>query len=154
MSFFLSYLPPAVTLVVSSRADPPLPLAQLRARGELIEVRADDLRFTPAESASMLASVGRVTLSDRTATALCHRTEGWAAGLQLAGLVLRGSEEPAVTADGFRGDERHVLDYLSAEVLDKIEEGHRDLLVRTSVLERLSGPLCDQVLQRRGSTES
>ena len=154
VEFFLNYLPPTVTLVVASRADPPLPLAQLRARGELIEVRADDLRFTEEESAIMLASVGRVTLTSLTATALCHRTEGWAAGLQLAGLALRNSEEPAVTVGDFRGDERHVLDYLSAEVLDKIEQGHRDLLVRTSVLERLSGPLCDQVLQSSGSAEA
>ena len=153
VEFLLSYLPPTVTLVVSSRADPPLPLARLRARGELIEVRADDLRFTAEESARMLASVGRLTISDLTAAALCRRTEGWAAGLQFAALALRDSEDPTVTAGEIRGDERHILDYLSAEVLDKTEQGYREFLVRTSVLEQLSGPLCDEVLQSSGSTE-
>ncbi len=151
VEFLLSYLPPSLLLVLASRADPPLPLARLRARQQLVEVRGDDLRFTAEESAALLASVATVPLSQAAVSGLWQRTEGWAAGLQLAALALRGSAEPSATAAEIRGDDRHILDYLTAEVLTQTDPGHRDFLVRTSVLPRLSGPLCDAVLQLTGS---
>lgn len=151
LEFLLAYLPASLRLVMAGREDPALPLARLRARGELTEVRAADLRFTVQESGDVIAAVGGVGLRPATLTELWHRTEGWAVGLQLAALSLRGSDRPESTVARLRGDDRHVLDYFSAEVLARMEPGQRDLLVRGSVLERLSGPLCDAVLGRTGS---
>jgi LuxR family transcriptional regulator, maltose regulon positive regulatory protein len=150
MEFFLSYLPPALRVVIAGRSDPPLPLARLRARGELAELRAADLGFRVDEAAALLAAVGDIPGDASAAAVLCDRTEGWAAGLQLAALALRGTDwRPALAT--IRGDDRHVLDYFSTEVIDRLPADHRDLLVRMSVLERLSGPLCDHVLDRHGS---
>ena len=151
VEFVLSYLPPALRLVIAGRADPPLPLARLRARGELTDIRASDLRFTDAEAAALVSAVGGIEVDADAMDALRERTEGWAAGLQLAALSVRGSAAPAAAAAAIRGDDRHVLDYFSAEVLDRLPADHRDLLVRASVLERLSGPLCDAALDRTGS---
>ncbi|WP_209306509.1 LuxR C-terminal-related transcriptional regulator [Blastococcus sp. CT_GayMR19] len=151
LEFLLAYVPASLRLVMAGRADPPLPLARLRARGELTEIRAEDLRFTPEESTAMIATVGGIGLPPSTLVHLWRRTEGWAVGLQLAALSLRGSDRPESRLARLRGDDRHILDYLSAEVLDRLEPEQRDLLVRASVLERLSGPLCDAVLERTGS---
>ncbi|MDF2977467.1 MAG: malT [Actinomycetospora sp.] len=153
VEFLLAYLPPTLHLVLAGRSDPPLPLARLRARRELTEIRAADLGFRPDEAAALLCAVGDAAFDAEAVTALCARTEGWAAGLQLAALTVRGAADPATAATTIRGDDRHVLDYLSTEVLDRLETDHRDLLVRTSVLERLTGPLCDHVLGRDGSAE-
>ena len=138
-------------LVVAGRTDPPLPLPRLRARGELTEIRAEDLRFSPREAGALVTSVGDVDLDASAVHGLCERTEGWAAGLQLAAIALRGATAPAAAVDAIRGDDRHILDYFTAEVFEGLPASHRDLLVRASVLERLSGPLCDAVLQRTGS---
>ena len=148
VEFLLAYLPPALRVVIAARADPPLPLARLRARGELTEVRAADLRFRVDEAAELLSAVGAPPLD---AGLLRDRTEGWAAGLQLAALTIRQAERPAEAATRLDGAERHLLDYLSFEVVDRLAPDHRDLLVRSSVLERLSGPLCDAALGRTGS---
>jgi LuxR family transcriptional regulator, maltose regulon positive regulatory protein len=153
LEFLLTYLPPSLRLVLGARADPALPVARLRARGQLTEIRAADLRFTAEESAAMITSVGGVRLPPTELGHLLDRTEGWAVGLQLAALALRGSDDPRSTVARLRGDDRHVLDYLGTEVLDRLDAGQRDLLVRTSVLDRLSGPLCDAVLGRTGSDE-
>lgn len=149
VEFLLSYLPPALHLVIASRADPPLPLARMRARGTLAEIRVGDLRCTPAEGAALVAAVGDVATT--AAGGLVERTEGWPAGLQLVALTLRGSADPAAAATTMRGNERHILDYFAAEVLPGLDPDQRDLLVRSSVLERLSGPLCDAVLDTTGS---
>ena len=151
MEFFLSYLPAGLRVVIATRADPPLPLARMRARGELTELRAADLGFSVEEAATLLSTVGNTSLDRLAAGLLWERTEGWAAGLQLAALSIRGAALPEAAAMAIHGDDRHILDYLSAEVLDRLATDQRDLLVRTSVLERLSGPLCDDVLDRRGS---
>jgi LuxR family maltose regulon positive regulatory protein len=151
VEFLLSYLPTTVQLVVASRADPPLPLARLRARGELAEVRADDLRFSVAESTAILEAAGRVRLPAAAVEDLCRRTEGWAAGLRLVALTLAGSEDPVRAAGQFGGDDRHVVDYLSDEVLDGLSSSDREFLVRSSVLDQLSGSLCDAVLGRGDS---
>lgn len=144
VEYLLSYLPPALRLIVAGRADPALPLARLRARGELTELRADDLRFSPAEAADLVGAVSGRTPVDGDAAAAWRRTEGWAAGLQLVGLALR--RDAGATA----GD-RHVLDYLASEVLPSLDPAQRELLVATAPLERLSGALCDAALDTTGS---
>ena len=151
LEFLLEYLPPSLRVVMAGRADPALPLARLRARGQLAEIRADDLRFTLEESADLVAAVGGSRLPPASAAQLWERTEGWAAGLQLAALSVRGSGEPEAAVSRLRGDDRHILDYLATEVLDRLDPAQLDLLVRMSVLRRLSGPLCDAVLGRSGS---
>jgi len=135
---------------VSGRADPPLPLARLRARGQLAELRAADLRFTPEEAVALLDAAAGPGLPAAAAEALVARTEGWAAGLQLAGLSLRGHADPAGFVAAFGGSHRFVLDYLADEVLDGQPGPVREFLLETSVLERLSGQLCDAVTGRAG----
>ena len=139
VAFLLENLPPGLRVVVSSRADPPLPLARLRARGQLAELRAADLRFTAEEAAALLGEAAGPGLPAAAAAALVARTEGWAAGLQLAGLSLRGHADPAGFVAAFSGSHRFVLDYLADEVLDGQPGQVRAFLLETSVLERLSG---------------
>jgi LuxR family maltose regulon positive regulatory protein len=150
VAFLLENLPPGLRVVVSGRADPPLPLARLRARGQLAELRAADLRFTPEEAAALLGETAGPGLPGTAVAALVARTEGWAAGLQLAGLSLRGHADPAGFAAAFSGSHRFVLDYLADEVLDGQTGQVRAFLLETSVLERLSGELCDAVTGRAG----
>ena len=139
--------------MIAGRSDPPLPLARLRARGELVELRAAELGFTVQEAAALLTAVGDMPVDSAAAAVLRERTEGWAAGLQLAALTIRHAERPAEAAARLDGGDRHVLDYLSLEVVDRLTPDQRDLLVRAAVLERLSGPLCDAALQRSGSAD-
>jgi LuxR family maltose regulon positive regulatory protein len=148
VAFLLENLPPGLRVAVSSRADPPLPLARLRARGQLAELRAADLRFTGEEAAALLTEAAGPGLPGTAVSALTTRTEGWAAGLQLAGLSLRGHADPAGFAAAFSGSHRFVLDYLADEVLDGQPEPVRAFLLETSVLERLTGELCDAVTGR------
>ena len=150
VAFLLENLPPGLHLVVSSRADPPLPLARLRARGQLAELRAAELRFTTGEGAALLGVAGP-GLPEAAVAALTVRTEGWAAGLKLAALSLRGQADPAGFVAAFSGSHRFVLDYLADEVLDGQTGPVRAFLLETSVLERLSGELCDAVTGRAGS---
>lgn len=145
VGFLLEHLPPQAGLAIATRADPPLPLSRLRARGELVELRAADLRFTPDEAATFLGDVMGLTLSRTQVAALGARTEGWVAGLQLAGLSLRGVDDTAGFVDAFTGSHRFVLDYLVDEVLRHQPEPVRRFLLDTSVLRQLSGPLCDWV---------
>ena len=150
MEFFLDRLPPQVRLVISTRADPGLPLARLRARGELIEVRAADLRFTAEEAGAYLTASTGLTFTAADIDALEERTEGWVAALQLAALSLRGREDAAGFIDGFAGDDRFVVDYLVEEVLDRQPEPVRRFLVETSILDRLTASLCDAVTAGSG----
>ena len=151
VGFLLEHLPPGLHPVLASRADPPLALARLRARGQLAELRAAELRFTADEAAAMLREVAGADLPDAAVAALAARAEGWAAGLQLAGLSLRGQEDVAGFVAAFTGSHRYVLDYLAEEVLERQSEQVRAFLLETSVLERLSGALCDAVTGRTGS---
>ncbi|MEQ4726205.1 LuxR C-terminal-related transcriptional regulator [Nonomuraea sp. B19D2] len=151
VEFFLGYLPPSFRLVVASRLDPALPLARLRARGELTEIRAAGLRFTDDEATGLVAGVAGDTLDTDGVADLVHRTEGWAAGIKLMALAVRAAPGPPAGVDTVRGDDRHVVDYLTSEVLDGLRAGQRDFLLRTSVLEQLCGPLCDAVLEQSGS---
>jgi LuxR family maltose regulon positive regulatory protein len=151
LAFFLDHLAAGVHVALSTRVDPPLPLARMRARGELAELRAAELRFSDQEAAALLNGSMDLQLADEDVERLTERTEGWAAGLVLAGLSLRGREDASGFVASFHGDNRHVADYLGAEVLARQPEAVRTFLLRTSVLERLSGPLCDAVLQTQGS---
>jgi ATP/maltotriose-dependent transcriptional regulator MalT len=151
--FLLEHLPAGLRLAVACRADPPLPLPRLRARGELAELRAAELRFTQEEAAELLREAAGAAVSADVVAALEARTEGWAAGLQLAALSLRGQEDAASFVAGFSGSHRYVLDYLAEEVLDRQPETVRTFLLETSVLDRLSGELCDAVTGRPGSQQ-
>jgi LuxR family transcriptional regulator, maltose regulon positive regulatory protein len=151
VAFLLENLPPGLHLVVSSRADPPLPLPRLRARGQLAELRGAELRFTTEEAAALLGAAAGPGLPGTAVAALTARTEGWAAGLQLAALSLRGQADPAGFVAAFTGSHRFVLDYLTDEVLDGQTGQMRAFLLETSVLERLSGELCEAVTGRAGS---
>ena len=151
VAFLLGHLPPGLHLVLASRADPPLPLARLRGRGQLAELRATELRFTSEEAAALLREAAGPGLPNAVAAVLAARTEGWAAGLQLAGLSLRGQADAAGFVAAFTGSHRYVLDFLADEVLDRQDEELRTFLLETSVLERLSGELCDAVTGRTGS---
>ena len=152
LEFLLEHRPPGLDLVLASRSDPPLSLARLRARGQLTELRAADLRFTAGEAAALLQQVASShVLPDAVVTALASRTEGWAAGLQLAALSLRGQPDVAGFVAAFTGSHRYVLDYLAEEVLERQPAPMRAFLLETSVLERLSGALCDAVTGGPGS---
>ena len=151
LGFLLEHRPPGLGVVLSSRSDPPLPLARLRARGQLAELRAAELRFTADEAAAMLREASGADLPDAAVAALAARTEGWAAGLQLAALSLRGQADVAGFVAAFTGSNRYVLDFLAEEVLERQSEQVRTFLLETSVLERLSGELCDAVTGRTGS---
>jgi ATP/maltotriose-dependent transcriptional regulator MalT len=150
LAFLVDHRPTGTTVVLASRTDPPLGLARRRARGQLTEIRAAELRFTPAEAAALLqrAAAG---LPEASVAALAARTEGWAAGLQLAALSLPGQDDAAAFVAAFTGSHRYVLDYLAEEVLERQDTQLRTFLRETSVLERLSGPLCDAVTGREGS---
>lgn len=143
VAFLLEHLPPQAALAIATRADPPLPLPRLRARAELVEVRAADLRFTPTEADTFLNQAMGLRLSPGQVAALDARTEGWAAGLQLAGLSLRGHDDTAAFVDAFTGSHRFVLDYLVEEVLGRQPDRMRRFLLGTAVLDRMTGPLCD-----------
>jgi LuxR family maltose regulon positive regulatory protein len=129
LRFLLEHLPPGLRLVLASRSDPPLPLARLRASGQLAELRADDLRFTTDEAAALLREALGADLPDAAVAVLAARTEGWAAGLQLAALSLRGQEDAAGFVAAFSGSHRYVLDYLAGEVLDRQAEELRGFLL-------------------------
>ncbi len=138
-------LPASAHLVLATRSDPPLPLGRLRARGQLTEIRADDLRFTTAEAATFLNDALGLGLDEYEIASLHDRTEGWAAGLQLAGLSIKGRDDRRPFIDAFAGDDQQIVDYLGSEVLDRQPPTLRQFLLRSSILDRLSGPLCAAV---------
>jgi len=150
MTFLLEHLPPQIHLVIASRADPALPLARLRGRGELVEIRAADLRFTPDEAAEYLNEAMGLTLTAEDVDALEGRTEGWIAALQLAALSMQGRDDIAGFIAGFAGDDRYIVDYLVEEVLQRQPEHVRSFLLQTSILSRLNGSLCDAVTGQDG----
>jgi ATP/maltotriose-dependent transcriptional regulator MalT len=150
MAFLVEHLPPHVHLVIATRADPALPVARWRARGELVEVRADELRFTAEEAAAYLNEAMGLALTAEHIAALEARTEGWIAALQLAALSIQGRDDPAGFIAGFAGDDRYIVDYLAEEVLQRQPDDVRHFLLRTSILNRLTGPLCDAVVGRDG----
>jgi len=151
LSFLIDHLPANMHLVITTREDPDLPLARLRARDHLSEIRAADLRFTREETESFLRGVMGLDLSRQDVAALEDRTEGWAVGLQLAGLSMQRQADPKSFIADFSGSNRHILDYLTDEVLQQQPEGIRTFLLQTAILDRLCGPLCDAVTGRHDS---
>jgi LuxR family transcriptional regulator, maltose regulon positive regulatory protein len=145
MAFLVDHLPPQLRLVIGTRADPALPLSRLRARGELVEIRASDLRFTREEVSSYLNDLNELDLTTADLATLESRTEGWVAALQLAALSLRDRDDRTSFIAGFAGDDRFVVDYLVEEVLSQQPEDVRRFLLDTSILDRLTGSLCDAV---------
>lgn len=152
VAFLIDNLPAHVQLVISSRTDPPLALARLRARGELVEIRAADLRFTPDEAGAYLTESMGVELDAGDVRALEARTEGWIAALQLAALSMQDRDDVSDFIRNFTGDDRFVVDYLAEEVLERQPEDVRAFLLQTSVLTRMTGPLCDAVTDGHGGT--
>jgi LuxR family maltose regulon positive regulatory protein len=150
MAFLLDHLPPRLHVVIASRIDPAFPLARLRARGELAEIRAAELRFTADEAAAYLNGMMGLRLTARDVAALEGRTEGWIAALQLAALSMQGRDDVASFIASFAGDDRYVVDYLAEEVLARQPERVQTFLLQTSILVRLSGPLCDAVTGQGG----
>ena len=156
LDFLVEHQPPRMHLVIITREDPPLPLARLRARGQMVEIRQDDLRFSPEESSDFLRRVMGLNLTGDDITALERRTEGWIAGLQLAALSMQGLDDsseytPSDFIDAFTGSSHYILDYLIEEVFERQPVEVQDFLLRTSILDRLSGSLCDAVAGRSGS---
>jgi LuxR family maltose regulon positive regulatory protein len=145
ITFLLDNLPPQMHVILSSRADPPWPLARLRARREMTELRTRDLRFTSAETASFLNDVMGLDLSPEDVAALEARTEGWIVGLQMAALSMRGRRDASGFIKALSGSHRFILDYLVEEVLERQARDVQDFLLNTSILERLTAPLCNAV---------
>ena len=143
--FCLDNLPPQMHLILAGRTDPPWPLARRRARGEMAELRTNDLRFTSEEAATFLNKVMKLDLPPEDVATLEHRTEGWIVGLQMAALSIQGQEDTSSFIQAFAGSHRFILDYLMEEVLDQQAPAIQDFLLKTSILERMSGPLCDSV---------
>ena len=149
--WFIDHAPPGLQLVLASRTEPALPVAALRAHGELLELRADDLRFTSEEADAFLNGRLALDLTPEDVEALVEKTEGWPAGLYLAALSLQHAADRHAFVRRFGGSNRHVVDFLVTEVLQAHDPPAQALMLRTSVLERLSGPLCDAVLEQEGS---
>jgi LuxR family transcriptional regulator, maltose regulon positive regulatory protein len=145
MALLLGHLPPSCQVVIITRADPPLPLARMRAVGEMVEIRARDLRFDLQEAAELIHAVVAVELTDGDVADLVERTEGWAAGLYLAALSLRGRSSPGAFVQQFTGHNRFIVDYLVEDVLSQQPDETREFLTRTSMLGRFCAPLCDAV---------
>ena len=145
MAFLLGHLPPSGQVVIITRADPPLPLARMRAIGEMVEIRGRELRFDPGQAAELIHAVAAVDLTERDVADLVARTEGWPAGLYLAALSLRGQSSPGAFVRHFTGDNRFIVDYLVEDVLSQQPNDVREFLTRTSVLGRFCAPLCDVV---------
>ena len=154
LTFLLDHLPPPMRLVIATRQDPPLPLARLRGRGHMTEIRAGDLRFTEEEATAFLNQTMGLGLTPDEVSALEARTEGWIAGLHLAALSLKGEADRAAFIRAFAGDDRHVMDYLVSEVVSRQSEAVQRFLLHTAILERLCGPLCDAVLDSDGQPGS
>ena len=150
VTFLLEHLPAHAHLLITTRADPPLQLALLRARGDLVEIRAADLRFTPEEASTYLNEVMGLDLRPEAVHALETRTEGWIAALQLAAISMQGRDDVAGFITGFTGNDRYIVDYLVDEVLARQPDEIRSFLLRTSILDRLSGSLCDAVTGSAG----
>jgi LuxR family transcriptional regulator, maltose regulon positive regulatory protein len=151
LAFLLDHLPETVQLAIASRSEPPLPLGRLRVRREIVEIRAPDLRFTDDEATALLNGTLELGLDAADILRLQGRTEGWAAGLQLAALSLAGRPDAHAFIASFAGDDRPIVDYLGFEVLDGQTEAIREFLLRTSILERLCGSVCDAVTGEVGS---
>ncbi len=153
LAFLVDHLPASMHLVIATREDPPLPLSRWRARGQMVEMRQVDLQFSPEETSDFLLRVMGLELSSDDVAALHQRTEGWIAGLQLTALSMQGREDVHRLVQSFTGSHRYILDYLIEEVFQQQPSESQDFLLSTSVLERLSVPLCDALTERDDSAQ-
>jgi LuxR family maltose regulon positive regulatory protein len=153
IAFLLDHLPPKMHLIISTRVDPPLPLAHFRGKGTLLEIGADNLRFSQEETTSLFAAMDTPPLSAESINALNTKAEGWVVGLKMAALSMRREKDILAFIAGFTGSQRYIMDYLVDEVLQRQPDEVRDFLLKTSVLERLSAPLCDYVTGHGGGRE-
>ena len=153
LTFLVDHLPPQMHLVITTREDPQLPLPRLRARGQLTELRVADLRFTPEEAAAFLNQAMGLNLPAEEVAALEERTEGWIAGLQMAALSMRGRADTAAFIQAFTGSHHFILDYLIAEVLEQQPQRVQTFLLKTSILDRLTGPLCETITGEQGGRQ-
>jgi LuxR family maltose regulon positive regulatory protein len=153
IAFLLEHQPPQIHLVIATREDPPLPLSRLRARGQTVEIRQADLKFTAEETADFLRRMMRLELPPADIAALHRRTEGWIAGLQLVALSLQGRADTQRIVQSFTGSHRYVLDYLIEEVFQQQPAAVQDFLLKTSLLDRFTAPLCDAVTGRNDARE-
>src|SRR6185436_14650034 len=144
--FLVEHMPAQIRLIMATRTDPPLPLARMRVRSQLLELRSADLRFSPSQITAFFTDIMGLTLTTDEVNALDTRVEGWIAGLQLAGLALQGKSDPAAFIASFAGDHHYVLDYLGDEILDRQPEVMQQFLLQTSILERLNADLCDSIM--------
>ena len=151
VAYLLEHFPENVHLVIASRSDPPLPLGRLRARGEMNEIRTEQLAFSEEEAAYLLNQKMRLDIAPDDLSVLLERTEGWPAGIYLAALSLQGREDTHAFIESFGGSNRYIVDLLGEEVLTGLPEDVREFLLRTSVLRRMTGPLCDAVAGREDS---
>ena len=151
LTFLLDNFPPQLHIIMATRSEPPLALSLLRSRGQLIELRADDLRFTLEETVTFLKTATGLAFAEETVALLEQRTEGWIAGLHMATLSLKGRTDSANFIAAFAGSHRYILDYLSEEVISQQVEAVQHFLLQTSILDRLSGPLCDAVTEQKQS---
>ena len=151
LTFFVEKMPPQCHLVIASRIDPPLPLARWRVKGEMAELRADDLGFTIEEASSYLKNMVGIPISEQDIAILENRTEGWVAGLKMAALSLQGKKDISGYISAFSGSNRYILDYLAEEILNQQPSNIKLFLLETSILDRLSSPLCDAVTERNDS---
>ncbi|NQT59542.1 MAG: LuxR family transcriptional regulator [Bacteroidetes bacterium] len=146
LTFFLKHMPSQMHLVIATREDPHLPMARLRGIGQLTEIRASDLRFSVTETTAFLNEMMHLSLSASDITALETRTEGWIAGLQLAAISMQGHNDSSKFIESFTGNHHFILDYMIEEVLNQQEESIQSFLIRTAILDRMCGPLCEHVL--------
>ena len=153
LDYILGYLPPGLHLVLSSRADPPLNLSRLRGQGEILDLRLADLRFTDDEVRDFFSRVKGLQFPEQDILKLAHRTEGWISGLQMATISLLGKEDSSSFVASFSGSNRYIMDYLIEEVLNQQTSDRQQFLLETSILDRLTGDLCDRVLERNGSQQ-
>jgi len=154
LSYLLDHMPPQLHLVIGTRADPPLPLAKLRGRGQMVELREADMRFTLEEAAHFLRHIMALELDPEQTTILHRRTEGWISGLQMAALSMQGREHLVDFVETFSGSHEYVVDYLTGEVLARQTDAQKTFLLQTSILDRLCGPLCDAVTGQAGSRQT
>jgi LuxR family maltose regulon positive regulatory protein len=153
LTYLVEHLPPQLHLILATRADPPLPISLLRARGHLLEVRTDQLRCTPDEVMAFLEKTARIQLSQDMVGEVATRTEGWLVGLQLLGLSLQGHADAGDLLEEVSGSQRYIFDYLIEEVFQSQSASAQTFLLHTSILKRLSAPLCDAILQQSGSQQ-
>ena len=153
LAFLIDHLPTHFHLTITTRTEPPLPLARFRARGQMLELGSDDLRFSQEETLRFFSEVMGLSLQEEAIAALARKTEGWVAGLQLAGLSLQNQADQADFVTSFTGDDRYIVDYLAEEVLKQQSETTQDFLLKTSILERMTGSLCDAITGREDGQE-